>query len=197
MATTKTEGSARDRLLAAANELFYREGVHTVGIERVLEKAGVAKASLYSTFGSKDALVRAYLEARAQRRQKRIEERIAKYDDARDKILAIFDLLVEITSEPDYRGCAFVNASAEEPDGASPVRKVTDSTRTWLLGLFVELAKEVTSRDADVLARQLGVLYDGAVVGASMERDPKVSLEARRMAEHFLDAAPGKKKRPR
>lgn len=197
MGTTKTEGSARDRLLAAANELFYREGVHTVGIERVLEKAGVAKASLYSTFGSKDALVRAYLEARAQRRQQRIEERIAKYDDARDKILAIFDLLVEITSEPDYRGCAFVNASAEEPDGASPVRKVTDSTRTWLLGLFAELASEVTSRDADVLARQLGVLYDGAVVGASMERDPKVSREARRMAEHFLDAAPAKKKRSR
>ena len=60
MSTTNLEGSVRDRLLAAANELFYQEGIHTVGIERVLERAGVAKASLYSTFGSKDELVRAY-----------------------------------------------------------------------------------------------------------------------------------------
>src|SRR4051812_17426026 len=58
MPATKPEGSARDRLLAAANELFYEEGVHTVGIDRVIERAGVAKASLYSTFGSKDGLVR-------------------------------------------------------------------------------------------------------------------------------------------
>jgi len=77
MSIGKLEGSARERLLAAANELFYEEGIHTVGIERVLERAGVAKASLYSTFGSKDELVRAYLRSRAERRQQRVSERIA------------------------------------------------------------------------------------------------------------------------
>ncbi|AKV00647.1 transcriptional regulator, TetR family [Labilithrix luteola] len=187
MGATKAEGSARDRLLAAANELFYREGVHTVGIERVLEKAGVAKASLYSTFGSKEALVRAYLEARAQRRQARIAERIAQHEEARDKILAIFDLLAEIAAEPGYRGCAFVNATAEEPEGDTQVRQVAASTRTWLLAIFLDLAKQISARDGEVLARQLGVLYDGAVVGASMERDPKVPREARQMAERLLD----------
>ena len=69
---TKLEGSAQDRLLAAANELFYEEGVHAVGIERVIERAGVAKASLYSTFGSKEELVRAYLQQRADARKRRL-----------------------------------------------------------------------------------------------------------------------------
>jgi len=88
MATPKLEGSARERLLAAANELFYEEGVHTVGIDRVIERAGVAKASLYSTFGSKEELVRAYLQARAEERQRRISAVIAKHDDARARIAA-------------------------------------------------------------------------------------------------------------
>src|SRR5437868_13380628 len=85
--------SARERLLAAATELFYAEGVHTVGIDRVIERAGVAKASLYSTFGSKEELVREYLTGRAEARQRRISERIARFDDPRDRIVAMFDLI--------------------------------------------------------------------------------------------------------
>src|ERR1700759_1924922 len=88
--------SARERLLAAANELFYDEGIHTVGIDRVIARAGVAKASLYATFGSKDELVRAYLEARADARRRRITERLAPIAAPRDRILAVFDLLAEL-----------------------------------------------------------------------------------------------------
>src|SRR5882757_10784358 len=98
MSSKKFEGSARERLLAAATELFYAEGIHTVGIERVLERAGVAKASLYSTFGSKDELVRAYLLTRAERRQARINARIARHEGPREKILAIFDLITELAA---------------------------------------------------------------------------------------------------
>src|SRR5689334_24384056 len=87
--------SARERLLAAANELFYAHGVHTVGIDRIIEHAGVAKASLYSTFGSKEELVRAYLDARGLRRRDRILERIGRQGDPRRKILSVFELLGE------------------------------------------------------------------------------------------------------
>ena len=79
--------SARDRLLEAANELFYDEGVHTVGIDRVIERAGVAKASLYNTFGSKDELVRAYLEGRHARVAARITRYLERYSDPRDRLL--------------------------------------------------------------------------------------------------------------
>src|SRR5262245_3583156 len=107
-------GSARERLLAAADELCYAEAVHTVGLDRVLERAGVAKASLYNTFGSKDELVRAYLQERHLVRRARIEARLAECATPREKILAIYDVLGEIFTEAaPYRGCAFLNASAE------------------------------------------------------------------------------------
>src|SRR4249920_2175133 len=85
--------SVRDRLLSAADELFYAEGVHSVGIDRVLERAGVAKASLYSTFGSKEALVSAYLERRATTRQQRISEHIARFAEPDRRILGVFEVL--------------------------------------------------------------------------------------------------------
>jgi len=124
-----------DVTLAAATELFYAEGIHTVGIDRVIERAGVAKASLYSTFGSKDELVRAYLQARAEARRTRYTERLARYPDPRDRILAIFDLLAESVVAPSYRGCAFINASAEGPRDDSPVTQVTREMRGWLRAL--------------------------------------------------------------
>src|SRR5580692_4225551 len=98
--------SARERLLAAADELFYANGVHTVGIDTVIAKAGVAKASLYSTFGSKDALIQAYLERRYDDRNERVRREIDKYDDPRSKMLAVFDVADTAIAKPTYRGCA-------------------------------------------------------------------------------------------
>src|SRR5262244_1770643 len=101
---TKLEGTARERLLQAANELFYEEGVHTVGIDRVIERAGVAKASLYSTFGSKEALVQAYLAGRHESRKARVTKKVAAATTPRARLLAVFDALEEYASEPSYRG---------------------------------------------------------------------------------------------
>jgi AcrR family transcriptional regulator len=184
----KFEGTAHDRLLAAADELFYGEGVHTVGIERVIERAGVAKASLYSTFGSKDELIRAYLQLRAERRQRRISERVARYDDPRDRILAVFDVLGDRASEPTFRGCAFMNASAEGPRAESKVTRVCADSRAWTLSLFTELARDAGARDPERLGEQLVLLYDGGMVGSAMDRNPAAALTARAMAEALLDA---------
>src|SRR5205807_4309408 len=82
--------SARNRLLAAADELFYAEGVHVVGVDRIVERAGVTKASLYNTFGSKEELVRAYLEQHMRRRQERIARILAANDTPRERILGVF-----------------------------------------------------------------------------------------------------------
>jgi len=187
MGTSKTDASVRERLLAAADELFYQEGIHTVGIDRVLQHAGVAKASLYGTFGSKDELVRAYLEGRALRRRERISQRIAKYDNPRERILSIFDLLEEIAAEPTFRGCAFVNASAEGPRGATPIRQACIDGRAWVRSLFNELARDLGARDPERTGRRLALLYDGAMTGASRDSDPSVAQEARSMAGELLD----------
>ena len=104
--------------MAAANELFYNEGVHTVGINRVIEQAGVAKASLYNTFGSKDELVRAYLQTRQASVTGRITQAVERYDTPRERLLAVFEGQGELFAQgPDYRGCAFARASAESHPG--------------------------------------------------------------------------------
>ena len=92
--------SARERLLAAANELFYNEGVHTVGIDRIIEHAGVAKASLYNTFGSKDELVRAYLQTRHASVTQRITQAVERYDTPREHLLAVFEGQGELFAQP-------------------------------------------------------------------------------------------------
>jgi AcrR family transcriptional regulator len=192
MSSEKVEGSARERLLAAASELFYREGIHTVGIDRVIERAGVAKASLYSTFGSKDELVRAYLRGRAALRQQRISERIARTEDPRKRILAVFELLGDLAAEPSFRGCAFVNASAEGPRGATKVTQACDEMRSWIRALFTELARDAGAAEPERLAGELVLLYDGATVGAAMDHDPGRAQVARAIAVRLLDAeAPG------
>jgi len=188
MSTTKLQGSAHDRLLAAANELFYAEGVHTVGIERVIERAGVAKASLYSAFGSKDELVRAYLRGRAEARQRRIAARLALHAEPRERILSVFDLLGELAASPTFRGCAFLNASAEGPRGETGVTRVCADQRAWTLGLFIELARDAGAGDPERLGQQLVLLYDGASVGASMDGGTAAARTARAMAEVLLDA---------
>ena len=110
---------ARERLLVAADELFYEEGVHSVGIDRVIARAGVAKATLYHAFGSKDELVRAYLRRRHAARQARMTLNLARYDTPRERLLGVFDFLGEVFAEPGFHGCAFQNASAEARSSAS------------------------------------------------------------------------------
>lgn len=183
--------SARDRVLAAADELFYAEGIHTVGIDRVIERAGVAKASLYAVFRSKEDLVRAYLEARAEARRTLVTERIALHARPRDRILAIFELLSELAARPEFRGCAFVNASAEGArDGG--VDEVSADMRAWLRALLVGLARQLGALDPDELGRQLQLLHDGAIVSAAMDRDPSAPREAAATAGMLIDAHPRK-----
>src|SRR5437588_10040043 len=122
MATERSArpASARERLLDAANELFYEEGVHTVGIDRVIERAGVAKATLYTLFGNKDGLVRAYLMARDEAIRERITRALAdRYKTPRERLLGVFDVQGRMFNDPRFNGCAFSRASAEAPEASS------------------------------------------------------------------------------
>jgi AcrR family transcriptional regulator len=179
--------SARERLLAAANELFYTEGVHTVGIDRVIEQAGVAKASLYNTFGSKDELVHAYLEGRHAAMVARITKAVARYDNPRDRLLGVFDAQGELFAEPGFRGCAFASASAESPGDL--VAQAADAYRGWVRGLLTDLARDAGVPDPERLGRQLHLLYDGASQSARMDHDPSAATAARAAAETLLDKA--------
>jgi AcrR family transcriptional regulator len=179
---------ARERLLAAADELFYENGVHTVGIDRVIERADVAKATLYSTFGSKEELVLAYLRARHASTQAKVERALKEnYASARERLIGVFE--VQGTNfVPGFRGCAFVGASAESKEGGA-VQRAADDFRAWLRGLFLHLTTEAGAPDPLALARQLILLYDGAIVTAWMDRDPNASVAALSAARVLVEAA--------
>ena len=187
--------SARDRLLAAADELFYAEGVHVVGVDRIVERAGVTKASLYNTFGSKDELVRAYLENHFRRRQSRIAQILASHSTPRERLLAVFAEVEGLLAGSGFRGCRFISAAAESrPGDAGEV--VAEKYRAWLWSLFTDLAKAVGASDAKQVGRQLFLLYDGAAVAARMDQDRGAAAKAVRSAVIALldSAVPPKRK---
>jgi AcrR family transcriptional regulator len=179
---------ARQRLLDSANELFYAEGVESVGIDRIIEHAGVAKGSLYNTFGSKEALVRAYLAARHDGTTSRLQGAVDAVADPRDKILAVFDAQARIFREPDFHGCAFIAAgTTAEPGGQ--IEQATEHYRTTIRDLFTHLAEDVGARDPALLAEQLHLLYDGGGVAADLDHNPAIARASRAAAAALIDAA--------
>jgi AcrR family transcriptional regulator len=184
-----TRPAPRERLLAAADRLFYEEGVCTVGIDRILEEADVARASLYSTYGSKDELIRAYLQKRSEDWRALVAEALpTRWDNPRDRMLGIFELMAEWFNTPDYRGCPFINASAEAAV-TDVVSEVCDFHREWLRDLFSRLGKEVGLEDPEGLSAQLVLLCDGAMVGAQLDKSIPPGQAALSAAGALIDAA--------
>jgi AcrR family transcriptional regulator len=184
---SSTRLPARERLLSAADELFYEHGINVVGIDRVIEKAGVAKASLYECFDGKEDLIRSYVQARDERRRARILERIKPLKQPKDKVFAVFDILSELAGQPDFRGCAFNRAGAESAP-ESKVRSACEDAREWMRQLFLGIAQEARATDPQTLARQLTVLYDGASVSAQFGGGATAVASARASAAVLLDA---------
>ena len=180
--------TAKARILDAADDLFYSEGIHAVGIDRVIQHAGVAKGSLYYSFTGKDDLVREYLTHRHGTWAERIAAGIEAHTDPRGRILAVYDGLGELFAQPDYRGCAFVNATAEAALD-SVEAQAAETFRAWVHGLFLDLATDTGAADPKQLAQTLVLLYDGAVATSQMDHTPTPAITARQTAELVLDNA--------
>lgn len=180
--------SPRERLLEAASELFYAEGVQSVGIDRIIERAGVAKASLYSTFGSKEELVCAYLNARHEETLDGLRSAAAATEDAIERLLAVFDAQARLFHRPNFHGCAFTAAAAEAPPGGR-IDATAKSYRHDIHTLFTELAEAAGAPDPALLASQLQLIYDGGGLAAKMDRNPAIAAPARAAASAVVAAA--------
>ena len=180
--------SPRERLLKAADELFYAEGINSVGIDRVIERADVARASLYSTFGSKDELIRAYLEQRMELSKARLLAAVDAHEDPRERLLSIFGAQAATFARPGFQGCAFNRASAEAQPGSASY-EVPRAYRRWLHDFLRDLAAAAGAPDPDQLASQIHLLYDGANLAASLDGNTSVTAASRSAAEALLDAA--------
>jgi AcrR family transcriptional regulator len=180
--------SARQRLLDAADELFYREGMHRVPIDRVIDKAGVPADTLRKAFGSADELVRAYLRARHTRLQDAVSRELPRYNTPRERLVGVFEIQGQSCVEPGFRGCALVTASAEALPG-EVVEEVVTEYRDWVHNLFFDLAFAAEVPHPEELAEQLVVLFDGAGISAWLDGRPSTVNTSRAVAEALVDAA--------
>jgi AcrR family transcriptional regulator len=182
---------AQQHLLRAADELFYREGVRAVGVDAVVERAGVNKMSLYRQFSSKDELVMAYLEQKDEQFFGYVEKSFAKHPGEPAKQLQqYFDDLAVRASIDDYRGCPFVNVSVEFPDATHPARQFVFRNKERLMARLLELTTAARADDPVVLANGLGLMIEG-VYAASQTYGPGCGpiLAAPKMAAQLIAAA--------
>lgn len=192
--TTKASSTGRarktrQRLLQAADELFYQEGIHATSMDAVAKRAGVTKMTLYFHFSSKDELVAAYLGERDRRWRRSLEDSLGAYANARDKLLAVFDAYAERLVTDGLRGCAYVNCAAELPDREHPARRIVREHKAGVRERLRLLAREVGAKEPEVLAERLFVVLEGAYVTAALEDDKEVMKRARSVAEGLMDAA--------
>ncbi len=179
---------ARQRLLEVAARLFYAEGIHAVGIDRIIAEAGVAKATLYAHFSGKEELVAAYLSERSDRWASDVAARVEPLPPGSpERVLAPFDLLAERVATPGYRGCPFINAAAEFPAPGLVADRITDH-RERVRGAFEALAAEAGAAGRDV-GTDLVVLYDGAMTAAHLDADPSAVTGARALAASVVSGA--------
>ncbi|TXI57139.1 TetR/AcrR family transcriptional regulator [Mycolicibacter arupensis] len=173
------------RLLDTATELFAAQDIREVGIDRILAEAGVAKASLYSLYGSKDALVLAYLNALDQADRKRYHSAAAALSDPVDQILLFFDLASAAAKKRRYRGCLYVNAAGAY--AGTELEPVVDHRR-WMHATLAGLLAQAGVVDPQECAGDLQLLYDGALVGSKIERSVAPIARARRLAADRIAA---------
>ncbi|WP_344678517.1 helix-turn-helix domain-containing protein [Saccharopolyspora taberi] len=177
---------ARDRLVRAAEELFYSEGIRAVGVERLLSASGVGRASFYRHFSSKDDLVVTIVRGYGTRWKQWMADEVAARGG---EPMAVFDALADQHAAPEFRGCASINAMVEAADPASAAHRVAAENKVVVIDYLDELLESAGYREHRALAEQFMQLIDGATVTALRERSREPARRAGEMARLLLDAA--------
>ena len=183
--------TARERLLKAASELFYNEGIVATGIDAITARAGVAKMSLYNNFSSKADLVQAYVESRHKEWQQIYLTRLRTVGIPQERILAVFDSYLDHAAfdyQKGFRGCGLYNAAAELPmgdPGRTAVATQKEEAERFIRDALHELLARDPARAAEV-AEHLSFLLEGAMARAGLEGHDARLRSARRMAESLL-----------
>jgi AcrR family transcriptional regulator len=171
-----------ERIMQAADRLFYRKGIRAVGVDAVAAEAGISKRSLYDTFPSKDALIAAYL-------RQRMQPLPASDLPPAGQVLALFDQLHAAFANGDFRGCPFVNAVIELAEDCETARRIAVNYKEERRRHVVSLVGSGGASEPDALASQIALLFEGAIASMLVRQDPAVAKQARGAAEALMRAA--------
>jgi AcrR family transcriptional regulator len=182
------ETSARERILLAADELFYKEGIRVSGVDTIIEQSRIAKTTFYRHFPSKDALIVAYLEERERKYWQQVNSLLSKnVDKPREQLIDIFEYMKAVLANPRNRGCAFINCTTEFPDPAHPGHQIALSHKRRILAGFVDLARRAGAGDPESLGKQLLIIYDGILINAMQFGENAALDEALAAAVALID----------
>ncbi|MBO9578830.1 MAG: TetR/AcrR family transcriptional regulator [Microbacteriaceae bacterium] len=159
----------RERLLQTASGLFYQEGIHAVGVDRIVDEAGVTRATFYRHFPSKEDLVEAYIDGEDAGIRGALAGAEAAIEDPKQLVEAVIEGLADDVARHHTRGCPFINAAAEYPDAASGVRRAVQEHRTWFRAELERLLAAAGSSDPEGAAAELVLLRDAAMVGGYLD----------------------------
>lgn len=174
-----------DQILATASALFYRDGIRAVGIDRIIEEANVAKATLYRHFPSKDHLVAAYLQARHEQVIRSLRDALQTEASPRDQIKLVFERLYDKSDSAEFRGCAFALAVAEHGDSERVV-SIARLHKSMVRDIFADIISTLHGT-SDQPASHLALLYEGALATLAVGRDAQAVLVARDCALTVFD----------
>jgi AcrR family transcriptional regulator len=185
-----SESSPRERLLTTARQLFYSEGIHAVPVDRLVTEAGVTRTTFYRHFPAKEDLVEAYL--RATDADLRAAVAVAlDQPSPHQAAAALFELVGQTTCSAGFRGCHFINASAEYPDPANPVRIAVADHRAWFQETVTQLAAQAGHPDPEHAGRVLVLLHDGALSAAELDNPQQVRETVIRAGHDLLGLPTG------
>ena len=158
----------RERIVDTASRLFYTQGYNSTGINQVIKEAGVAKASLYQYFPSKEDLLAEYLKVTDLATNKTLKDIVNRFDTPKEKVLAMFDFLFDYSNASDFNGCNFLNVNAELPRENGQIKEIIRNQKNEIRNLFAEILGDLNKNG---LADELYLLFDAALVGGKVYND--------------------------
>ena len=176
----KEAPNVRQRILDTAARLFYQQGYPLTGINQLIAEAGVAKASLYQHFRTKDELLLAYLQQVSQQWFGQVEEAVTAGTTPKAQVLAVFDMLREFLVAVGFRGCNFQNALVQLAPEEQEIRAFIQEHKNKISRVFAGLVADAA------LAEELALLFEGALISSQIRGDLAPVATARRMAERLL-----------
>lgn len=184
----KRPSAARARLIDTATRLFYEEGIHAVGVDRIIDEAAVTRATLYNQFGGKENLVLAYLRNEDEMLRAMFAEAGEAVTDPGQLVDAVIAGIAADIRLRHTRGCPFINAAAEYPDADGAVRRLIDGHREWFRSTLQAVAEQAGLASAADVAASLVLLRDAALVGGYLDGDERVTPAFERTARSVVAA---------
>lgn len=183
--------AVKDKILDVSSRLFYEQGYNTTGINQIIEEAGIAKASLYHHFPSKNDLLHAYLEEKDKSWFQQLDTFLERFSDAPSKLLALFDFRIKRQLDQHFGGCAFVKASVELPDTADKASEIVSAHKEHFKRYIKTLVKQLQGQhllSPDQLSDTLYLLMEGAIVDAQIMKSKTSLSKAKKIAQQLLNA---------